>query len=263
MIRTWIDQTGYKLEVQSPPQRIISLVPSQTELLFELGLEDQVVGITKFCIHPPSWFKNKQRVGGTKKINHSLIRSLQPDLILANKEENTLGDVLELRKHFPVYTSNIYSLDDAFGVIKQIGELVDRTSTAYALYQRLKQDYSILKLETASLNPPKALYLIWENPRMAAGTDTFINEMLQVAGFRNVISGRYPEVDDVLLRDLNPDVILLSSEPFPFKEKHIQHYQALLPHAKIGLVDGEYMGWYGSRMLPAVGYLRELKHKFE
>lgn len=263
MIRTWIDQTGYSLEVQSPPQRIISLVPSQTELLHALGLEERVVGITKFCVHPQAWFKSKTRVGGTKKVHHDVIHSLQPDLILANQEENVKEDVVELRKHYPVFTTDIKTIRDAFEMIERVGELVGKPSEAYAISHRLRQDYTVLQLEAEIIHPKKALYLIWENPRMAAGNDTFINEMLQMAGFRNIISGRYPEVNDALIHEVNPDIVLLSSEPFPYKEKHIQSYQSMLPKAKIALVDGEYMSWYGSRMLPAIAYLRELKHKFE
>lgn len=263
MIRTWIDQTGYSLEVKSNPNRIISLVPSQTELLYSLGLSERVVGITKFCVHPPDWFQSKTRVGGTKKINHPIIKSLDPDLIIANKEENQQDDIQELRKHYPVFTTDIQSLRDSFEMIEMVGGLVNKQHEAVVISHRLRQDYALLQLESELIKPKKALYLIWENPRMAAGDHTFIHHMLQLAGLHNVVAGRYPEVNDALIDSLKPEVILLSSEPFPYQEKHLQTYQNRWPNTQIALVDGEYLSWYGSRMLLAVPYLRKLKAKFE
>src|ERR1700741_3198050 len=108
----FIDQTGRKISIPQIPQRIISLVPSQTELLFDLGLDKEVVGITKFCVHPPEWFQTKTRVGGTKQLKIDLIKQLQPDLIIANKEENVKEQIEELEKHFPVWISDVNNLED-------------------------------------------------------------------------------------------------------------------------------------------------------
>ncbi len=263
MTSTWDDQTGFSLEVVSNPRRIISLVPSQTELLYSLGLGDRVVGITKFCVHPEDWFRTKSKVGGTKKIHHELIHSLQPDLILANKEENQQEDIVELRKHFPVYTTDIRTIRDAFEMIETVGALVNKQPEALAISFRLRQDFTLLQLESELVTPKKVIYLIWENPRMGAGNETFIHNMLQLAGLENLLSGRYPVITDAFLKELYPEIVLLSSEPFPYKEKHLELYRKIWPQAKIELVDGEMLSWYGSRMLLAAPYLRQLKAKFE
>lgn len=263
MMRNWIDQTGYSLEVLSSPQRIVSLVPSITELLYSLGLGDRVVGITKFCVHPQEWFSSKTKIGGTKKIHHELIHILQPDLIIANKEENQKEDVEKFRALYPVFTTDVITIRDAIEMIEILGEVVDKKPEALHLSHRLRQDYTLLQLESELPLKPRALYLIWEKPRMAAGSQTFIHQMMQMVGLENIISGRYPEIDDEALQALNPEYILLSSEPFPYKEKHLQFYQSRLPKAKVRLVDGEYFSWYGSRMLQAVSYFRTFKSNFK
>lgn len=234
----------------SLPNRVVSLVPSQTELLFELGLEDRVVGITKFCIHPDEWFITKTRIGGTKNLHFDVIRELNPDLIIANKEENTREDIEALEKDFPVWVSDVNDLDSALQMIESISEITD--SDASLLINKIATGFA----ELQPLNSSKrVLYLIWKNPFMAAGSDTFINDMLERCGFENVVSEtRYPELTEQQIIDLNPEVILLSSEPFPFKEAHIKEFQELLPNATIKLVDGEMFSWYGSRLKYAPSY---------
>ncbi len=242
--RTHIDQLGRKTEIVTRPQRIVSLVPSQTELLFELGLDERVVGITKFCVHPQEWFRTKPRIGGTKQLNFDAISELNPDLIIANKEENNQEDIKRLEKEFPVWVSDVNDLSSALKMIRLIGEITCADSSVIA---------KELELEFERLNPPstkqKTLYLIWKNPYMAAGSHTFIHDMLLRCGLQNAITEtRYPALDEDEIRKLNPDLILLSSEPFPFKEKHIEDLKKLLPSAEIRLVDGEMFSWYGSRL---------------
>lgn len=245
-----IDQIGREIEISSRPQRIISLVPSQTELLFDIGLEERVVGITKFCVHPEEWFKTKTRVGGTKKLHFDVIRELNPDLIIANKEENNREDIEALAKDFPVWVSDVNDLNSALDMIRSVVDITD--SDASQLTREIKSGFT----ELQPLNSSKrVLYLIWKNPFMAAGSDTFITDMLQRCGFENVISEtRYPELNEQQILDLNPDVVLLSSEPFPFKETHINELRELLPNATIKLVDGEMFSWYGSRLKHAPSY---------
>jgi len=252
--RTVKDQIGRTVRIPKIPQRIVSLVPSQTELLFDLGLDERVVGITKFCVHPESWFRNKTRVGGTKKLRLDTIRELNPDLIIANKEENKQEDIEQLEKDIPVWASNVNDLDSALEMIEAVGEITD--SNSGKLIKEIEAGFSKLK----PIHPKKkTLYLIWKNPYMAAGSDTFISDMLQRCGFENAITERrYPELTEEQLVELNPELILLSSEPFPFKEKHIEELQELLPQAIIKLVDGEMFSWYGSRMRLALSYFSDL-----
>ena len=251
---TYTDQNGREVEIPKEPQRVISLVPSQTELLYNLGLEKRVVGITKFCIHPEEWFKTKTRVGGTKQLHFDIIGSLNPDLIIANKEENNRADVERLQSKFPVWVSDVSNLASAIEMINHVADIT--ASDASTLTEEIQSYFSTLK---PIFPTKKALYLIWKNPYMAVGTDTFINDMLYRCGFENGISKtRYPELSEEEIAAIDPELILLSSEPFPFGETHIQDLQELLPNAKIVLVDGEMFSWYGSRIKLAPSYFSEL-----
>lgn len=257
-LRTITDMMGRTLSINVFPQRIVSVVPSQTELLYDLGLEEEVVGITKFCIHPDAWFDTKTRVGGTKKLNIETILALKPDLVIANKEENTQADLEELATHVPVWISDIRNLDDALHMITQLGEICGKDEEAEKISQSIAADFAALQpLST----PKKALYLIWREPYMAVNSDTFIHDMLQRCGVINLSAGftdRYPTLSPEQLHALNPELVLLSSEPFPFSEKHAAELQRLLPKARIGLVDGESFSWYGSRLLQATPYFKQL-----
>ncbi|ARS38930.1 cobalamin-binding protein [Sphingobacteriaceae bacterium GW460-11-11-14-LB5] len=261
MQKSFIDQMGREISINFPPKRIISVVPSQTELLFDLGLDQEIIGLTKFCIHPIEKFAARTKVGGTKKLNIDLIRDLKPDLIIGNKEENTQSDIEELATDFPVWMSDIFTLDDAMKTIGQIGALVDREPEAGYLNHLIAAGFN--DLQTLALQnriDKKIAYLIWRKPFMAAGKNTFINDMLLTNGMTNVITQeRYPSVTLAELKTLNCDLILLSSEPYPFAEKHIEEIQTAIPDTKIILVDGEMFSWYGSRLVKAVQYFFEFQ----
>ncbi|SER86980.1 helical backbone metal receptor [Pedobacter rhizosphaerae] len=261
MQKTFVDQMGRDVVINYPPKKIISVVPSQTELLFDLGLDREIVGLTKFCIHPIEKFAERTKVGGTKKLNIDLIKALEPDLIIGNKEENTQADIEELAECFPVWMSDIYTLDDAMKTIGQIGELVNREPEAAYLNHLISAGFSDLKTLAAQHQVDKKVaYLIWRKPFMAAGKNTFIDEVLMINGMSNVImESRYPEVSLAELKTANCEMLLLSSEPYPFSEKHIAEIQQELPDTKIQLVDGEMFSWYGSRLVKAVQYFFEFQ----
>ncbi|WP_118972784.1 helical backbone metal receptor [Taibaiella koreensis] len=245
-------------QLNQPPKRIVSLVPSQTELLYDLGLDAETVGITKFCVHPETWFRSKARVGGTKSLHRDRIAALQPDLIIANKEENVREQVEALGDIAPVWISDIHTLDDALQMIRTVGTLTSREENAEMIARCIEQDFAQLHAFAPSRN---ALYLIWRKPWMTVGRDTFIHDILQRAGLTNSYADqeRYPAIDDEDIIARNPSLVLLSSEPYPFKEPHIQELQALLPAAHIQLVDGELFSWYGSRLLHTAAYLKQLQ----
>lgn len=261
MKRTFRDQLNRDIVISYPPKRIISIVPSQTELLFDLGLDQEVIAITKFCIHPEKRFKESLKIGGTKKLNMDLIRSLEPDLIIGNKEENEQGQVEELMKDFPVWMSDIYNLEDAQKTIVQIGELVNRGPEAAYLNHLIQAGFADLQTLALQNNlSRKVAYLIWKDPYMFAGTHTFINDILERNGLLNVVkTSRYPAMNLDELRTLEPELIFLSSEPYPFKEKHLEEVGKVIPGARVILVDGEMFSWYGSRLVKAVGYLFSLQ----
>ncbi len=259
------DQMQRKVKIPTHPMRIVSLVPSQTELLFYLGLDKEVVGITKFCVHPNTMFRSKPRVGGTKKYNFEKIKSLHPDLIIGNKEENDQTQIELLEKEYPVWMSDIFNLEDALDMILEIGKIVNRKSEAEILIEKIIGSFQRCEDTIRQfVHRPRVAYFIWKNPTMVAASQTFIHEMLQIAGFENIFANesRYPQIPDEKLAAARPDVILLSSEPFPFKEKHIKEIQTVCPDADIKLVDGEIFSWYGNRLLLAGPYFEELRSSF-
>lgn len=252
------DQIGHTFELNSAPKRIISLVPSQTELLHDLGLEVEVVGITKFCIHPPNWFKSKNRIGGTKTVDFEKVAELKPDLIIANKEENTQSEIEELQRKYPVYTSDISNLKESLEMIHQIGEISAKENQSKKIIEKIQFEFEKLKPFKEEKN--NALYLIWKEPYMSINKNTFINDMLKLSGFNNVISQNieYPTLSEEQIIEFAPEFIFLSSEPYPFKEKHKEELQNICQNSKIVLVDGEYFSWYGSRLQNAPIYFRDL-----
>jgi len=255
------DQTGTRIELRNTPKRIVSIVPSQTELLYHVGAAP--VGQTIFCIKPESAFKTATKIGGTKKLQLDKIKALQPDLILGNVEENSKDQILALRQEFPVWMSDIYNLQDAEQMIRAVGEMLEKSNESSGLIDRINMSRELLV--TAPGIPKRVLYLIWRKPYMAAGQNTFINSMIELMGWENAISevnSRYPEVDRDSMRELNPDIILLSSEPFPFKEEHVEELRCQISGPEIVLVDGESFSWYGSRLPHAMDYLSSLKMKF-
>lgn len=263
---TCYDQLGRELRLQTYPKRIISVVPSQTELLFDLGLHEEVVGITKFCVRPDEWFRTKTRVGGTKTLNTDLIRLLQPDLILANKEENTKDQIEELSTNFAVWISDVNDLHTAFEMIRSVGKLTNTNQKASEICNTVKRAFdNIPNHLQPPLSPRKTAYLIWKDPYLTVGGDTYINAMLRACGLTNIFEhrSRYPEIKIEELQagdglDTRCELLLLSTEPYPFAQKHVQELQARLPNTKIILVDGEMFSWYGSRLLHAPAYLRKL-----
>lgn len=262
MQKTFTDQLGNEITINYPPKRIVSIVPSQTELLFDLGLDDEVIGITKFCIHPIEKFASKTKIGGTKKLLIEKIRDLKPDLIIGNKEENTQSEIELLMQEFPVWMSDISNLEEAMLTITQIGELVDRAPEAAYLNHLINAGFKDLQTlgEKAPFRGLWVAYLIWKDPYMFAGKNTFIDDILRKIGLSNVIQqSRYPEIELSKLQNANCQLVFLSSEPYPFKQKHIEEIELILPNAKVMLVDGEMFSWYGSRLVKAVNYLFHLQ----
>ena len=258
MILSSINDLGYA------PQRIISIVPSQTELLASLELDEETIGITKFCVHPSEWLSRKIKTGGTKNLNIEKIIALDPDLIIANKEENEKEQVEILAEKFPVWITTVTNLASSLQMIADIGQLTGKEENALKIITNIKTSFRDLDYKISKLIPPiPACYLIWKDPYMTIGGDTFINDMLMHAGFQNIFASttRYPIINMQQLADLNCIVLLLSSEPYPFNEKHISTLQASFSKMKILLVNGEMFSWYGSRLLEAPAYFHSLHER--
>ncbi len=248
------DQLGRQIILKKEPRRIISLVPSQTELLFDLGLDERVVGITKFCVHPKEWHQNKIKVGGTKKVNFKTIADLNPDLIIANKEENTPEIIDQLEKLCPVYISDVNSFDQAIEMIDSIGKLTGKSQKALALVNSIAKRFQHFKEVNQER---KVVYFIWKDPYYVVGKHTFIHDMIQQIGYSNLEQrSRYPEWSPGMYQEA--DLVFLSSEPFPFNSNHKEVLHQYFPNTTISLVDGEMFSWYGSRMLLAADYFDQL-----
>jgi len=252
---TYKDQMGRDVAIPATPKRIISLVPSQTELLHYYGLEQEVVGITKFCIHPNEWFQSKTRIGGTKNIDIEKVKTLKPDLIIGNKEENTIEDIEALEKIAPIWMSDINTFEEALEMNLKLGKITNNETKAKQLNKNIKAEKEKCYLQ----NTKSAIYLIWNNPFMCAGKATFIDSMMTNIGLVNSISeSRYPELSIENIQALEPELLLLSTEPFPFDLKHLESIQNQLPNTKVQLVDGEMFSWYGSRLLKSFAYFKEI-----
>ncbi len=255
------DDLGREVKIPFPPKRIISTVPSTTEFLFDLGLGDRVISKTKFCKYPADKIAKLPNIGGTKDLYIDKIRLLDPDLILANEEENTKKQIEELVKEFPVYVCKVRNYDDALQNILNTGKIVGAEPKSFEIANKIHASFAQLPFNP---NSQTVLYLVWKDPYMAVGRDTFINSMIEKCGFRNAIKdikSRYPKLDAEEIRNLNPDLIFLSSEPFPFNQKHIQEIQDLFPNTKIELVDGEMFSWFESHMIKAGQYFKNLTQK--
>jgi len=235
--------------------KVISLVPSITEALFDLGLtENEVIGRTKFCIHPEEKVKNVAVIGGTKNINIEKIKDLQPDIILANKEENIKEQVEALMGDFNVVVTNVETIEDNYYLLKNLGLLFNKEEKAQQFNLKTYEVLSQAKIDS----PIKVAYLIWKNPYMTIGSDTFIHRILSEIGFENIFKNktRYPIIETEDLAEA--EIIMLSSEPFPFKEKHIKELKAFYPNKKIMIVDGEAFSWYGTHIAKCENYFKEL-----
>ena len=267
----FIDQTSYEMNLElletmtRDELRIVSVVPSQTELLYDMGLKNQIVGLTKFCIEPQEletetqkWFELKSKIGGTKNIDIEKVKSLNPHIIFANKEENDKDQIESLRKEFIVYTSDVYDLKSSLEMIAHVGQLTKTEFEAQSIISKISLNFKEIQFPAIKKT---AIYFIWKNPYMTVGGDTFIHKMIEECGFSNLTidKKRYPVIEIEEMKELNPEVIFLSSEPYPFKEKHIEEFREILPNALIYIVDGQKFSWYGSHLIQSPLYFNGLQ----
>ena len=252
----WTDARGVTLEPNHRPQRIVSLVPSTTETLCALGLADRLVGITRYCVHPAEQLSNVQRVGGTKQVNIDLIRQLHPDLIFGNCEENTKEIFDALSPIAPLWCPLPKTVDDAIHDLHAVGALIHSEDLAAQWVHRIKAARDAVRNPVNPSTTFTYAWLIWRRPWMACGGDTFTTQMLAEFGGRNVFDAhtdRFPTISAADLSEASPDLIFLSSEPFPFVAKHLSELSEAtgLPTSTFRFVDGSLGTWHGVRMLEA------------
>ena len=254
-----IDARGRELHLERLPERIVSLVPSTTETLHDLGAADRVVGVTRYCVHPQPWVASLPRVGGTKDVSISTIQSLRPDLIVGNCEENTREIFQDLEAIAPVYAAFPRTVDDALEDLARLGTLIGTTSAAAAWQRRIETARNDARRR---VGPTRFAYLIWRKPWMTINADTFISAMLHEVGGVGVFADhpdRFPTVTADAIGSANPDVVLLSSEPFPFADRHRDELVDAtgLPSERFTHVDGELLSWHGTRMAAGLTYAAE------
>ncbi len=259
-----IDQIGITHIFENSPIRIVSLVPSHTDTLFEMGLEDCIFGITKFCVHPKHFKKSKKIVGGTKSVHFDKILSLNPDIIICNKEENTLEMVTELRKIAKVWVTNVIDFDDNKQMIIDFGNIFNKRVEAEKIVDTIDCAMHDFQNTINNKGVLKVAYFIWKNPWMVVGGNTYVNSLLKMNGLRNIYAEKPERYIEIELQNINtdgqPDLIFLSSEPFPFKNEDASELAQFSQNAKIIFVDGEMFSWHGTRLLVALEYFRTLQN---
>lgn len=274
-MKEYPDQLGRIVSIKDYPARIVSLVPSLTELLYDLGLEKEIVGVTRYCVEPKSKVQNVTKVGGTKKINIDLVKQLSPDLIIASKEENEKQQIEQLEANFPVWIADINHFESSLEAIKILSLMTNRMNEGERLLDKTiaVKNELIGEYTKCGLFGKSVLYFIWRKPYMVVGRDTYINSVLELLGLRNSIflanfftkdenrNQRYPTVTEEEIRTINPELIFLSTEPYPFSEKHFEEFSAIFPNSVIKIVRGDYFSWYGSRFSKGLHYFLELKNE--
>ncbi|TYB79530.1 ABC transporter substrate-binding protein [Bizionia myxarmorum] len=255
------DQLKRTITLKHTPKRIICLVPSITELICDLGLESSLVGITKFCVHPKHILTIVEVVGGTKQVHYDKIRELKPDIILCNKEENTQEMINELETISTVHISDVDTVSDCLELIEMFGEIFNCSEKANDLVVKIRKASTDFEAYISTKETQVVAYFIWKDPWMVAANNTFVNYMLSLNNFKNAFENesRYPEISlDKIYADVN--LVLLSSEPYPFKNEHKMLIQSQFPSAEFILVDGEMFSWYGSRLVLAFDYFKTLHY---
>lgn len=264
-----VDGRGVAVELAEPPRRIVSLVPSTTETLHALGLADRVVGITRFCVRPRPWVDGLPKVGGTKDVDADRVRALQPDLILGNCEENSREIFAALDGLAPLWAAFPRDVDGAIEDLLATARVCHVAPRGRLLADTIRAARDALRASAERSAPFTYAALIWRKPLMSASDDTFLAAMLAEAGGRNVFGdrpARFPEISGADLGDVQPDVVLLLSEPFPFKPKHADALAAAtgLARARFRFVDGQHLTWHGVRMADSFAALtRALDHGFD
>ncbi len=248
----------------------MSLCPSLTELVFDLGHGDDLVGVTKFCIHPAEGVAPIEKVGGTKNPRVDRIVELAPDIVLLNEEENRIEDADELRdRGVCCHVSFPKTAAETATMVRSIGAAIGAAAEAERIAVEIEVGARRVREEAVGRDPVRYAYLIWRDPVMAAGTDTFIDDLLGLAGGVNAFDGRagfpdrYPSVGIEGLAAADPDAVLLSTEPFPFREAHADELSAAtgIARARFRIVDGELLSWHGSRTPRGIAYAGSLMNR--
>jgi ABC-type Fe3+-hydroxamate transport system substrate-binding protein len=244
--------------------RIVSLCPSLTELVFDLGHGEELVGRTKFCIHPADRVGAVEKVGGTKNPKLERIIELAPDLVLLNEEENRREDAEALRAAgVECHVSFPHTALETADMVRSIADAIDAKADGERIARDIETRHNRVVRSAADREPVSYAYMIWREPWMTLNADTFVSALLGDAGGTNVFASavdRYPTITPADLASASPDVILLSTEPFPFQAKHVDELARLtgMDRDRFEIVDGELLSWHGSRTPAGIDYAEQV-----
>jgi ABC-type Fe3+-hydroxamate transport system substrate-binding protein len=262
--RAFVDALGRTHRITAPPWRIVSLVPSLTEALFAFGLGECVAGVTRYCVEPAADVALKPKIGGTKNVDVAQVAALQPDLVLANVEENTQSDVAALEAAgLRVFLTYARTVSEAIAELAVIASMAGAEEAARPIVEGAKEALADALAANARRRAPPTFCPIWRNPWMTIGPDTYIHDVLESCGAANVYAdaaGRYPVLDLAEVASRRPEVVLLPDEPYRFGEKHVPEVVETLPGVRIHLVDGKMLGWYGPRIAESLRSLQRIIH---
>ncbi len=265
-----VDAAGRRVRLPVFPSRIIPLVPSITETLFVLGLDERLVGVTRYCTEPPASVAQKPKVGGQKDPDLKTIQSLQPDLVVANMEENRREDIEALAAMgIAVYTTFPRTVAEGIGMIRDLGRVTQTEKKAAVIARSLEELYREISAEATKRRPLRVFCPIWRRPYMSINRDTYVHDVLRTCGGENIFAGkseRYPQISLEEVADLKPEVILLPDEPYRFLPRHVVDFEPFrdaIPARVTGrthFVDGKMLSWYGPRIGDSLRTLRPLMH---
>ncbi|WP_413513290.1 ABC transporter substrate-binding protein [Myroides odoratus] len=259
------DQLGCEHTFEQTPKRIVSLVPSQTETLFDLGLEDEIVGITQACIYPYHLRATKTVVGDLTKVDVEQIKLLQPDIIIVNKEETSTAIIESIQAICPVWVTDVKTLDENIKMIEAFGILFNKRTEARKWIDKIYFGQKDLMDFVSSKPGYKAAYFVGKDPFLVAGDSTFIHELLTLNKFENVYASRaekYPEVEVRKIRiQGDPELVFLSSVPYPFEEEDAFEIGRFTHHGKTIFVDGEMFSWFGTHVCKAFAYFKQIHNR--
>ena len=259
-----IDAAGHAHQAAGANARIVSLVPSITELLFDLGLGAQVVGRTGFCIHPRNAVRDVPKVGGTKDVKLDALHELKPTHVIVNVDENDYSTFKKIKAFAPhVIVTHPIAPEDNVALYRMLGQIFDAYARAEELAAELQRELAACRAK--AWPSERVLYLIWKDPWMAVASDTYIARTLSLVGWHVTIpaggwsgAARYPVIADIGAATQNVDRVLLSSEPFMFRQMHVAELQSQM-NVPVDLIDGEMTSWYGSRAIRGLAYLRNFR----
>jgi ABC-type Fe3+-hydroxamate transport system substrate-binding protein len=265
--KRYVDGLGRTVEVESPPRRIVSLVPSLTEALFVFGVGKAVVGVTDFCVEPRKAVAGKTKVGGTKTLDVTQVQALRPNLVVASAEENRKEDIQALlQAGLPVFVTLPTTVGGAIDLLEQLAAMTGAVEVGARVVAEAREALAEVEASNEGRQPVRTFCPIWRNPWMTVGPGTYMHDFITVCGGDNLFGlrhERYPRVQLSEMAERDPEVVLLPDEPYRFERKHVSEISAFrevsaVRTGRIYVVEGKHLCWYGPRIAGSLRYVSGL-----